>query len=265
MNTVVRPVVLVLFAFAMLLQSAPVRAQIAANPFDSLKKGQVFHGFRTDGIYTDDSDKAIGGRFVHVRTGFVLDFIQIQSVPQAWFYANTFLVSDMGEPHTQEHLLITKGNKGRNISVRESMSLTQSNASTYQTFTDYPFNTAGGPEAFYTIFAEYVDVLLHPDYSEEDVRREVRNWGVSENPDKTLKLEEKGSVYNEMTSSMSQPDWRVFDTAGRLVFGEQHPLSMNAGGAPDGIRKMTPADIKRYTRRTITWRIWERSFRCRAR
>ena len=92
----------------------------------------------------------------------------------------------MGEPHTQEHLLIGKGNKGRNINVLENMSLTQSNASTYQTFTNYQFNTAGGAESFYAVVNEYMDVLLHPDYTEEEVRREVRNWGVTENPDKTL-------------------------------------------------------------------------------
>src|SRR3982751_6060799 len=99
-----RVAVAAFFVLTMLSQTFSVKAQGAANPFDGLKKGQVFHGFRTDGIYTDDSDKAIGGRFVHVKSGFTLDFIQIQSVPQAYFYANTYLVSDMGEPHTQEHL-----------------------------------------------------------------------------------------------------------------------------------------------------------------
>ena len=126
------------------------------------------------------------------------------------------------------------------------MSLTQSNASTYQTFTNYQFNTAGGAESFYAVFDEYMTVLLHPDYTEEEVRREVRNWGITENPDKTLRLEEKGSVYNEMTSSMNNPDWRLYDNSLRMIYGDAHPLSFNAGGAPDGIRKMTPDDIKRY-------------------
>ena len=217
-----------------------------ANPYAALSKGQIVHGFRTDAVYLDAMDKPFGGRFVHQRTGFTLDLLQIQSVPQAVIYANTFTVSDMGEPHTQEHLLIGKGNKGRNINVLENMSLTQSNASTYQTFTDYQFNTAGGAESFYDVFNEYVTVLLYPDYTEEEVRREVRNWGVTENPDKSLRLEEKGSVYNEMTSSMNNPDWRLYDNSVRMIYGPAHPLSFNAGGAPDGIRKLTPVDIKRY-------------------
>jgi Zn-dependent M16 (insulinase) family peptidase len=217
-----------------------------ANPYAALTKGQLVLGFRTDAVYLDATDKPIGARFIHTRTGFTLDLLQIQSVPQAFIYTNTFTVSDMGEPHTQEHLLIGKGNKGRNINVLENMSLTQSNASTYQTFTNYQFNTAGGAESFYAVFNEYMTVLLHPDYTEEEVRREVRNWGVTENPDKTLRLEEKGSVYNEMTSSMNNPDWRLYDNSLRMLYGPAHPLSFNAGGAPDGIRKMTPADIKHY-------------------
>jgi len=217
-----------------------------ANPYAALTKGQALHGFRAEAVYLDAGDKPIGGRFIHERTGFILDLLQIQSVPQAFIYTNTFTVSDMGEPHTQEHLLIGKGNKGRNINVLENMSLTQSNASTYQTFTDYQFNTAGGAESFYDVFNEYITVLLHPDYTEEEVRREVRNWGVTENPDKTLRLEEKGSVYNEMTSSMNNPDGRLFDNSLRMIYGAAHPLSFNAGGAPDAIRKMTPDDIKRY-------------------
>jgi Zn-dependent M16 (insulinase) family peptidase len=217
-----------------------------ANQYAALTKGQTLHGFRTDAVYLDAADKPIGGRFVHLRTGFTLDLLQIQSVPQAFIYANTFTISDMGEPHTQEHLLIGKGNKGRNINVLENMSLTQSNASTYQTFTNYQFNTAGGAESFYAVFNEFITVLLYPDYTEEEVRREVRNWGVTENPDKSLRLEEKGSVYNEMTSSMNNPDWRLYDNTLRMIYGPAHPLSFNAGGSPDGIRKMTPDDIKRY-------------------
>src|ERR1043166_1559005 len=216
------------------------------NPYDALTKNQILHGFRVDAVYLDDADKPIGARLIHERTGFTLDLLQIQSVPQAFIYTNTFTVSDMGEPHTQEHLLIGKGNKGRNINVLENMSLTQSNASTYQTFTNYQFNTAGGPDSFYKVFNEYIDVLLHPDYTEEEVRREVRNWGVTENPDKTLRLEEQGSVYNEMTSSMNNHDWRLYDNSLRMIYGPAHPLSFNAGGAPDGIRKMKAEDIKHY-------------------
>ena len=60
-----------------------------------------------------------------------------------------------------------------------------------------------------------MNALLHPNYTDEEIRREVRNFGVTENPaDKTLRLEEKGSVYNEMSSSFSRPGSRLFHAAG---------------------------------------------------
>lgn len=238
------------FAFlclSLLIGQVPIAlAQGKAVSFETLAKGQKINGFRAEAVYLNDADKPFGARFVHERTGFTLDLMQIQSVPQSFLWVNTFTVSDMGEPHTQEHLLIGKGNKGRNVNSTEDMSMGQSNASTYQAHTVYQMNTSGGTEAFYNIFGEYLDALLNPDYTDEEIRREVRNWGVTENPDKSLRLEEKGSVYNEMVSSMTQPNWRIYEAAQRIVYGESHPMSFNAGGTPQGIREMKPDDIKRY-------------------
>ncbi|MGC2236312.1 MAG: hypothetical protein WA584_09130 [Pyrinomonadaceae bacterium] len=227
-------------------QIPPSLAQTKNSSFESLSKGQKINGFRTEAVYLNDSDKPFGARFVHERTGFTLDLLQIQSVPQSYLWVNTFTVSDMGEPHTQEHLLIGKGNKGRNVNSTEDMSMGQSNASTYQAQTVYHMNTSGGAEVFYNLFGEYVDALLNPDYTEEEVRREVRNWGVTENADKSLRIEEKGTVYNEMSSSMTQPGRLIYAAAKQMVYGEGHPMSFNAGGSPQGIRDMKPEDIKKY-------------------
>ena len=232
--------------FTLLFGQVPITLAQANNSFGNLTKGKKISGFRAESVYLNDSDQPMGGRFVHERTGFTLDLLQIQSVPQSYIWVNSFTVSDQGEPHTQEHLLIGKGNKGRNINASEGMTLSESTASTSQAQTIYQFNTAGGGEVFYNLFGEYLDALLNPDYTEEEVRREVRNWGVTENADKTLRLEEKGSVYNEMVSSMSNPDWRLYDTSLRMVYGEAHPFSFNAGGSPQGIREMKPDDIKKF-------------------
>ena len=45
---------------------------------------------------------------------------------------------------------------------------------------------------------------------------------------------------------MNNPDWRIYDNSMRMIYGDAHPLSFNAGGAPDGIRLMKADDIKRY-------------------
>ncbi|HEY8563360.1 MAG TPA: insulinase family protein [Pyrinomonadaceae bacterium] len=227
-------------------QIPPVLAQTKNVSYAALSKGQKINGFRAESVYLNDNDQPFGARLIHERTGFTLDLLQIQSVPQSFLWVKTYTVSDMGEPHTQEHLLIGKGNKGRNVNSTESMSMGQSNASTFQTFTNYQMNTSGGAEVFYNLFGEYVDALLNPDYTDEEIRREVRNWGVTENADKTLRLEEKGSVYNEMVSSTTQPGRIVYIAGKQMVYGANHPMSYNAGGSPEGIREMQPDDIKRY-------------------
>src|SRR2546423_13262543 len=167
----------------------------AAVSFDSLTEGKVVNGFRAEAVYLNDSDKPFGARFRHARTGFTLDFLQIQSVPQVFAWANSFPVSERGEPHTQEHLLLGKGNVGRAHSSLEGMSLAGSSAFTQQWRTCYHFHTAAGPEVFYKLFESQMDALLHPDYTDEEIRREVSHWGINENPsDKSLHLEEKGTV-----------------------------------------------------------------------
>ena len=51
----------------------------------------------------------------------------------------------------------------------------------------------------------------NPDYTDEEIRREVRNFGVDKADDGTLRLEEKGTVYNEMVRTYEAPEtvlWR---------------------------------------------------------
>jgi Zn-dependent M16 (insulinase) family peptidase len=152
----------------------------------------------------------------------------------------------MGEPHTQEHLLLGKGSVGRAVSSAETMSLVDSNAFTQQLRTSYFFNTAAGPEVFYDHFERQMHALLQPNYTDEEIRREVRNFGVTENPDKSLRLEEKGSVYNEMTSSFSRAGSRLFHQAALTLYGPGHPLSYVSGGSPEGIRELKPEDIRTF-------------------
>ena len=224
-----------------------VLAQQRPFSYSDLTQGQTLHGFAAAAVYLDDSGRAIGARFHHQRTGFTLDLLEIQSVPQAFFWVTTYPTSNMGEPHTQEHLLVGKGSKGRMLGSRESMSLVTSNAFTEQWQTCYDFYVSAGPEVFYGSFETTLDALLHPDYSDEEIRREVRNFGVSADP-KTgeLRLEEKGTVYNEMSTTMDHAGSRLFQAAKTLVFGPAHPLAFNSGGTPEALRLLKPEDIRRF-------------------
>src|SRR4051794_41292109 len=233
---------------AILVLSLIAMSAVAAPPTDfaKLTKDQVVGGFRVESVYLNDADKPAGARFVHKRSGFTLDLLQIESVPQAHTWVNSFPVSDQGEPHTQEHLLVGKGTTGRAFAGLDTMWLSQSSAYTGQWRTNYVFNTSAGAGVFFKLLDAQLNALLNPDYTDEEIRREVRNFGVTENPDHSLRLEEKGSVYNEMTSSSSSPFRQLFRTSGQLVYGKEHPLSYNAGGEPSGIRTMKPEDIRGF-------------------
>jgi Zn-dependent M16 (insulinase) family peptidase len=234
-------------SFLLLLSFLQASSQVKNVALQTLTNGQKLNGFKATALYLNGSDQPMGARFIHERTGFTLDLLQIESVPQTFIYTNTIPVSDKGEPHTQEHLLITKGNKGRQWNTMQAMSLAASNAYTQQTHTSYHFYTGAGPDVFFNLFNAYMDALLHPNYTDEEIRREVRNWGIAENPgDKSLRIEEKGAVYNEMNVSMNNQQRRVYMMMQQLVYGKQHPLSFSAGGLPASIREMTPEDIKKY-------------------
>jgi Zn-dependent M16 (insulinase) family peptidase len=195
-------------------------------------------------LYVDESGRPRGARLVHERTRFVFDYLAIESAPQAFVYATTYPASDGGAPHTQEHLLLGKGNKGRWLGNYDHVMLAEWSAATWPYRTGYHFHTSAGTGAFWGILRTQLDALLHPDYSDEEIRREVCNFGVGRKPDGSLELDEKGTVYNEMVRTYEQAQTLEWDTLGRLVYGEAHPLALSQGGTPEGIRALTPQEIR---------------------
>lgn len=214
--------------------------------FGDLKKDVLVAGFRAKAVYKNGAEQAMGGRFVHEKSGFTLDLIEIQSVPQSFLSVHSFPTSNMGEPHTQEHLLLGKGNVGRAVAATETMSMVESTAFTQQLKTCYPFAANAGVESYFEHFDRSTNALLHPDYTDEEIRREVRNFGVKVAADGKLELEEKGTIYAEMQSAVSQPGYRVYRAMGRLQYGLEHPMSFDSGGDPVYIREMKPEHIRRF-------------------
>ncbi len=235
-------------AVSLLMFASTVQAADTDTDLATVTKDQKVQGFRVESVYTNDGGKPIGARFIHANTGFTLDLLQIESVPQAYTWVNSWPTSDQGEPHTQEHLLLGKGTTGRSFASLDTMWLSTSSAFTQQWRTSYFFNTSAGGPVFFDLFAAQLNAMLHPNYSDEEIRREVRNFGVSDNPDGSLRLEEKGTVYNEMVSSTGNPYRQLYRAAGHLVYGKAHPLSFNSGGEPSGIRTMKPEDIRNFHR-----------------
>ena len=222
-----------LASIAALVLSAAAQAAPGID-LATLKAGDRRHRFEATAVYLDAADRPMGGRFMHRPTGFQLDLLRIESVPQAFTWVKSFATSDQGEPHTQEHLLLLRGIRGRTLSTKEQMSLVSSSAYTETWRTSYFFNTAAGVDTFFDIFAEQQRAMLHPDYSDAEIRLEVRNFGVTQGADGTLRLEEKGTVYNEMVASMANGSWQAWRAQNHAVYGTRHPLAYNQGGEPGG-------------------------------
>ncbi len=231
-----------LCGFCLLLSPA-----MAETVFDELTADQEIAAFQVEAVYETDAGAGMGARFRHVPTGFVLDLLRIQSVPQAFMWVNSPPFSDGGEPHTLEHLLLGKGNRGRYVASLEDMALGSSSAYTEQLRTCYHFHTNAGTETFFLLFREKLDAMLNPTFTDEEIRREVMNYGIKIDPttgDRTL--EEKGTVYNEMVSSFERPWGNLWYEMRQNIFGADHEYSRSAGGTPEALRQLPPEAIRRF-------------------
>ncbi len=228
----------------------PPDASTVSDPLAALHDQDTVGGFYVTARYLDATDQPTGARFVHEATGFTFDYLRIDTAPQGFIWVNTFPTSDQGEPHTQEHLLLGKGDRGRRFGNFQAMHLAESSAFTEQWRTAYHFHTIAGHDAYWEVFQDQLDDLLNPDYTDEEIRREVANFGVKKDDDGKLELEEQGTVYNEMVRTYEQPNSLLWYEADRLIYGAKHPLALVSGGWPDDIRTMTPEDIRSFHQST---------------
>ncbi len=236
------PVIVVLVVLAMFM----LVFKSGGDGLESLEHGQVIHGFAVENLYVDGADRAMGARFISEEKGFIVDLLQIQSVPQGFIWVKSPPDSDRGEPHACEHLLLGKGRQGRYVAALEAMTLGNASAWTAQTNTVYHFNTLGGEENFFATFEARLNALVNPDFTDEEIRREIVHLSVVEDAGGELGLEEKGSVYTEMVSSFEGPGYPLWGGVGDMLFGKDHPLANSSGGHPDSMRSMTPEHMRDF-------------------
>jgi Zn-dependent M16 (insulinase) family peptidase len=199
--------------------------------------------FVADAVYTDGRGGVMGTRWIHRSHGMPVTVLRIQSVPQVFLAFHTPPVSDRGEPHTGEHLLLGKGTKGKMLSAEQDMSLVESTAWTSQTDVCYSWSCAAGKDTFYRSVEQYLDALLLPDYTDEEIRREVCHVGpVKEEGAGKLSVDEKGTIYQEMTSTYEKR-WNVWYEMQKRLWGADHPLGFSAGGDPAAVRTVEPRHV----------------------
>ncbi|MBN2385012.1 hypothetical protein JXQ70_19225 [bacterium] len=215
--------------------------------FSDLVRDQVVGKYIVKSVYLNKRAQRIGGRFIHQPTGMPVDILRMETVPQMLVVVSTLPTSDKGEPHTGEHLVLGKGSKGLAMSLAMDMMLGSNSAGTSRDVTSYHFQTIAGKQAYFTLMQKFLDTLINPDFTEEEIRREVCHLGVSHDPvSGAAFLDEKGTIYNEMISSCEKPDAHVWHELIRTLYGPGHALAYISGGEPTAIRAMTPADIELF-------------------
>lgn len=234
-----------LLLLSLILLIGSLASLASASEFlESLQPDQKVNGFTIKAVYENSAGKLMGARFVSDKYGFVLDLMQIQSVPQGFMWVKSAPESDRGEPHACEHLLLGKGTAGRFVATLEDMALGQSTAYTSQIYTAYPFNTTAGSDAFWELFEAKLDAMANPNFTDEEIRREVCKVGVVENTETgELELEEKGTCYTEMISSYEKYYYPLWNNISEMQYGIDHVMTNSAGGNPDSMRTMTAEDM----------------------
>jgi Zn-dependent M16 (insulinase) family peptidase len=217
----------------------------ALETLSLLTENTVIAGYKTRAVYTNHLGKPLGARFEH-HSGMLVDLLYFNSLPQVSVCFQTPPTGDGGEPHALEHIVLGKGKKGKSLSLLFDMCLSENTAATYPDVTNYQFSCAGGIDAFWRLLGPFMDALLSPDFSDEEVRGEVYRLDAVADRSGSVALEEKGTVYNEMVAAAEKPGYGAWRKMAKLAFGEKHPLALESGGDPATMRAMAPSAIRAF-------------------
>jgi Zn-dependent M16 (insulinase) family peptidase len=212
-----------------------------------LRIGQVSAGFRVIAHYTNHTEQVVGIRLTHLATGLPVHFLWMDTAPQAAIMIRTYPDADHGAAHALEHLLIGKGTTGRALQTLADMRLGRITAGTAERYTWFHFAAGSGLTSFYEVLKQLLEALFHPDFSDAEAQQEVYQIGVATGPQTGQRwLTEQGTVYTEMIGEQGLYDsWYALL---KLVLGPNHPLTFQAGGTPDAIRRLTPQEIHQFHR-----------------
>lgn len=153
--------------------------------------------------------------------------------------------SNRGLGHALEHLLYTKGTKGRYLNLLTDMRLSRSNAATDLDFNYYGFASGDGIHGFYELLHSFLEALYHPDFTDAEAETEFYHFGVSTDPaTKKRSLAEQGTVYNEMLTG--QGSYTYYFELNQLVMGKGNPFGFSASGMPDEMRDVSPKEIRAF-------------------
>ena len=231
---------------ALLLLLVCAAAASAAGPADfaAYQPGQRLGAYTVEKLYLDPAGAPKGPRYRHER-GFSVDLLFFASVPQLSLTFRSLPDDERGAPHALEHLVLGKGRSGRRLNTLMPLRMGDYTALTYSDVTLYQLASAAGAAEFYELQDAYLRALVKPECTDEEIRRETAHFAVS-GDGAARKVEEKGTVYNEMVSRMENPESVLWDELNRRLYGRKHPLALNQGGDPDALWELTPDLVRSF-------------------
>ena len=210
-----------------------------------LTPNQQIGDLRLSNLYSDVNGQIVGAKFWHYRSGAPIYLFQIETVPQVFMWVDTPAESNAGLAHSLEHLLASKGTKGRYVNLLKEMRLSRSAAATTDDFNLYSFSSGTGLLGFCEQFHAWLDALYKPDFTNLEAEREFYHFGTSLDPvSKTKSLIEQGTVYSEMQSG--QGGYSYYFELNRRVFGKSSPFGFYGSGVPADMRQVKPPEIRRF-------------------
>lgn len=210
-----------------------------------LQKGDILSGFRIANLYSDPNGVIVGIKLFHIPSGAPVFILRMETVPQVQLWIDTPDDSNKGLPHALEHLLESKGTKGRYFKLLKDMRLSRSEAATAEDFNYYSFASGAGLDGFFELFHALLDALYHPDFTDVEAEREFYHFGVtSGTEDHRRLLVEQGSVYDEMQTGQGSYDY--YFELNKHALGAHNPFSFYSSGLPDEMRGVSAQDIRRF-------------------
>ena len=217
--------------------------------FTSFKEGQNVNGYIVNrvcplptiaSVFVELTHEVTKSRHIHIANKDTENTFGV--------FFRTVPKDSSGVAHILEHTVLCGSDK---FAVRDpffsmikrSLS-TFMNAFTASDWTMYPFASQNKKD-YYNLMDVYLDAAFFPNIDDLSFKQEGHRLALVETDEKTVELEYRGVVYNEMKGAMSSPG----QVLSRSLLASLYPdttYSNNSGGEPSDIPKLTNEALKAF-------------------
>jgi hypothetical protein len=215
----------------------------------TFKPGQELSGYRIENVTLLETIDSAMVQLTHIKTkARHIHIVNKDKENTFGVFFRTVPKDSTGVAHILEHTVLCGSKKFKVRDpffsmIKRSLS-TFMNAFTASDWTMYPFATQNSKD-YYNLMNVYLDAAFFPRIDELSFKQEGHRLEIVEKDDKSIELEYKGVVYNEMKGAMSSPA----QVLGRSLLSSLYPDTTyrnNSGGEPSQIPSLTWENLKSF-------------------